>query len=662
MANGAQSYCTPQSLCRGPADFEQTVAHEFERLQSRIKAAHEACIAQLLSIQASKDPPEPIDDGSSPRGPRACEERDMAVGDIDVELSNLTEDKPQAAATINDTYHSQPSMHISFTEEAPDSELKPNMEVGPDMQPVQSLQTSVSQFETDISTMGSIRKTSATGGTNEISTTTQVRRVSDILQGILSVRRDISRGTRKRRGNSNPISQALERIETHPRFKDMITFTILVNTVIITGQTSWRADHIGDTEQPLAFEIFDTACNIVFITELGIRLYLDRIDFFRNRKERSWNVFDFIVVFFAVLEIMVSIFASALTIPGATLLRVLRILRVVRTIRVIRTAAVFRELRMMVSGMMNSAMAFTWLLILMLFVMFVCAVFITHGVTDYKEVLYKSGKDYNSETRFLDDKFGSILKSIYTLFLLISGGQNWGDYNDALWKVSRMSSFVLVMYIAFVTFAILNIVTGIFVDLSIKAADDDSDFKTLEDGEKQKKSIEAFCKVFRDADADGSGHLSLEEFETHVHNPNVQAYFKFIGLDIEFYSPAKIFNLLDFTRGNAIELNEFVSGLSRFRGRARCLDIAALHSDLRLLDRKFTRIIDAVDRNRHDLHTHSSTRKSVRADAMARKSTRVTHAVSRKSACAAAEKATRSTDAVHSASESNGYMTAISAI
>jgi len=79
---------------------------------------------------------------------------------------------------------------------------------------------------------------------------------------------------------------------------------------------------------------------------------------------------------------------------------------------------------------------------------------------------------------------------------------------------------------------------------------------------------------FDEADVDKSGTLSWEEFEAHLRNNKVKAYFQALELDV---SQAHIlFQLLDTDNSNSVGLDEFLDGCLRLKGQARGIDMNLL--------------------------------------------------------------------------------------
>merc|ERR1740120_531580 len=103
------------------------------------------------------------------------------------------------------------------------------------------------------------------------------------------------------------------------------------------------------------------------------------------------------------------------------------------------------------------------------------------------------------------DSFGSVEKSIYTLFRSITGGQVWGYSAAILGDVHDFYAALFIVFIAVTTLSVLNIVTGIFVDATISSASHRRD--EMMEGERviQETQAQHLREVFEELDADGDG-------------------------------------------------------------------------------------------------------------------------------------------------------------
>lgn len=404
----------------------------------------------------------------------------------------------------------------------------------------------------------------------------------------------------------------------HPWCDYFIALFIFGNSLLIAIQTEVAASQMDPKEDPGAFRALDLFFTIFFTVELVLRIFVER-DRFILGHNKGWNLFDFFVVFSALLEE----FLGAMT--NTTAIRVLRIMRLVRVVRVIRTLRIFNDLRAMVQGIFASLLSLVWALVLLFIIFFVIGIFITQIVTTRRRELTRNAWFYTDGTlqegiqseeeeqllETLNTQFGSLGKTIYSLYKAISGGDDWSSFADPLFEVSTIMGVFFCLYIAFAVLAVLNVITGVFVDNAIKASQQDADTIILEQTESRKKHIEDVKSVFNKADLDNSGKLDWEEFKTHIDNPYVQAYFRQLDLDVEGSSVEGLFNLLDFDGNGTLDLDEFIFGCAKMKGYAKSIDLIRLKHGQREISKLFVETfseqndrIDAMLGNFQMLLTH----------------------------------------------------------
>merc|ERR1719421_1746973 len=68
------------------------------------------------------------------------------------------------------------------------------------------------------------------------------------------------------------------------------------------------------------------------------------------------------------------------------------------------------------------------------------------------------------------DKYGSVPSAMMQLFMAMSGGMDWGDAYELLGALDPMYRVMFFVYIFFMVFAVVNVVTGIFVDTAIQSS------------------------------------------------------------------------------------------------------------------------------------------------------------------------------------------------
>ena len=109
-------------------------------------------------------------------------------------------------------------------------------------------------------------------------------------------------------------------------FDGFIMVCILLNTIVLA--MSWYGESASVTQ-------FTTLANFVFMGIFTIEAFIKIVAMKCSYFKDSWNVFDFVVVVFTPIVIVISLFPQ-LGIDAkkqATLLRVLRMLRILRIVK-----------------------------------------------------------------------------------------------------------------------------------------------------------------------------------------------------------------------------------------------------------------------------------------------------------------------------------------
>lgn len=215
-----------------------------------------------------------------------------------------------------------------------------------------------------------------------------------------------------------------------------------------------------------------------------------------------------------------------------------------------------------------------WALVLLFLIMFMFAIFVMQIVADYG-----TGDQVANATQF----YGTLIRSIYTLYMAICGGIDWGQASEPLLEISPVLGFAFGTYIAFAVLCVMNIITGVFVENANQITSRDEDNLLLEDLSNRQRWLGDVKQLFEDVDDDGSGEVEFKEFERHLQDDRIQLYFRKLGVELESEHTRKFFDLLDFDSDGRLNLDEFVLGLSKLHGKARSIDVAhLLHNSNRL--------------------------------------------------------------------------------
>jgi len=72
-------------------------------------------------------------------------------------------------------------------------------------------------------------------------------------------------------------------------------------------------------------------------------------------------------------------------------------------------------------------------------------------------------------------RFGNLTEAVFTLYLSVTGGISWIEIVEILVEVHWSNRPMMVFYVFFVLFAVMNIITGFFVESAMRSAQNDKD-------------------------------------------------------------------------------------------------------------------------------------------------------------------------------------------
>mmetsp|Transcript_108954 Transcript_108954/g.351773 ORF Transcript_108954/g.351773 Transcript_108954/m.351773 type:complete len:466 (-) Transcript_108954:4-1401(-) len=319
-----------------------------------------------------------------------------------------------------------------------------------------------------------------------------------------------------------------------------------------------------------ALDIVLTAVFAVFLLEFLMRLAAWKTFFFRV-PEWQWHAFDTFLIILSIVEFVLGVVLNAITSNVVMVMRVARIVRLVRLVRIVRLIGAFRELRLMVYGMLKSAQSLFWSITFLVIVIYFFAICFEQAVISK---LDSSPPPDERLRRDLLEWFGSLQMTMSSLFMALSGGCDWADLVAPLKEISWAYYLLFLVYLTVTVYGALNIMTATFVESAVQTAKLDRDL-VIQDEMARKDSYMALLRnMFTEADTDGSGTLSWEEFSSHLQDNRILAYFAALELDI---SEARgLFRLLDTDESNMVNIDEFVLGCFRLKGQAKGIDMQTL--------------------------------------------------------------------------------------
>merc|ERR1712083_609476 len=122
--------------------------------------------------------------------------------------------------------------------------------------------------------------------------------------------------------------------------------------------------------------------------------------------------------------------------------------------------------------------------------------------------------------------YGSLWQTIYSLYMAVSGGLNWGYILDPLHNVGAFSVFMFLLFISISIFGVLNIVTSVFVESAMQCTQYYKDLLMQEKARRAEVYTSHMLTIFRQMDTDRSGTISMAEMEGFLSEGTVCNYFE----------------------------------------------------------------------------------------------------------------------------------------
>eukprot|EP00927_Polykrikos_kofoidii_P011763 TRINITY_DN15024_c0_g2_i1.p1 TRINITY_DN15024_c0_g2~~TRINITY_DN15024_c0_g2_i1.p1 ORF type:complete len:640 (+),score=113.88 TRINITY_DN15024_c0_g2_i1:43-1962(+) len=347
-----------------------------------------------------------------------------------------------------------------------------------------------------------------------------------------------------------------------------VGFLIFLNSIWI-GVTVEIQCNAFPAAAPSNLQFVDAAFCALFSVELLLRFVAcgGVVQFFVYANDVWWNVFDFLIVTVTAADLISSQNSDGIAsnnFSGARAFRLLRFVRFFRFMRIVRVLRLFQELRTVVSSALASLKAVVWTLMLMFLMIYVVAICIT-------QVFLESRRDVVDQD-YIEIWWGSVFRSVLTLFACITSGVDWEILmNPMIADLGPLAVVSFMLYIAFCLFALLNVITGVFVEKAMVNADQVKiDF--LRD-----RVCDAFRRFMKHDDATT---ITASKFDLMVQSEEMQDYFR--AIDVDTSDSSIIFQILDADKSGSIDVVELITGCMRLRGPAQALHMEMLMHESRL--------------------------------------------------------------------------------
>mmetsp|Transcript_95620 Transcript_95620/g.276243 ORF Transcript_95620/g.276243 Transcript_95620/m.276243 type:complete len:704 (+) Transcript_95620:64-2175(+) len=356
----------------------------------------------------------------------------------------------------------------------------------------------------------------------------------------------------------------------------VVSMMIFANSILMGFVTdtnfndAWQATV---RSQNAFIEVVEALFVLFFMFDLGLRLWVHRLFFFVN-EDAAWNLFDFLIVGISAYDLISTTIVRDLSRSNVTFMRSLRVLRTVRVLRMIRIFKYASSLRQMLQSVLGSFQSLFWAFVLL----FVTFYLFSLATVQWLASFLASNEGQQAEPQLKDEiveHFGSVFQTMMSYHMATSGGKEWAMYYEVLLRASGMAAALFVLVVAFTQIALLNIMTGVFVESAMKLAQPDRATMALEQRKVDLKDAAELRELLAGLDVDCTNTIGWEEFRQVASDPLVASMLAVMGLDIK--DAALMFHMLcTSSDSEEVEVDALLNACLKMKGPATSLDLQAV--------------------------------------------------------------------------------------
>eukprot|EP00929_Paragymnodinium_shiwhaense_P071603 TRINITY_DN36385_c0_g2_i5.p1 TRINITY_DN36385_c0_g2~~TRINITY_DN36385_c0_g2_i5.p1 ORF type:complete len:659 (+),score=106.73 TRINITY_DN36385_c0_g2_i5:58-2034(+) len=293
----------------------------------------------------------------------------------------------------------------------------------------------------------------------------------------------------------------------------------------------------------------DTLCKLIYIIELGLRIYGFG---FRWCIQRMLIRMDMFLVACSTLDLILLTFLASFSFDLLSRLTVIRVLRLARVARLARLTFQLRTLWLLISGLAHSAMTIFWTFVLISCITYVFAVL---GM----ELIPPADLSTDTEYKMVATTyFGYMSDAMLTLLQVLTLDSIAGVYRPLIRHADTPDKAIFcavyfISYILFVSIALMNLVTAVMVEGSLAQAASDKEYLDKLQERQNAQLLPEIRAMFEEMDDDDSNEITLPELMAAPDSLK-ERLTRLTGAE----NPADIFHLLDEDDSGTLMIDEFM--------------------------------------------------------------------------------------------------------
>jgi hypothetical protein len=363
-----------------------------------------------------------------------------------------------------------------------------------------------------------------------------------------------------------PRPGSFARLVAGPVFEGIVCIAIFLNCAFMVYAINLEVRSPSKTTGSVI--IGNWIFQVFYTIEMIMKLMVHRQWFFCNASWKT-NTFDCVLV-------VSGFFAMSTGSSSTGILRILRLLKFGKAIRAIRIMSHMKHLHALLTCIRGSLASLFWSLLMLFIVYAMFSLFLMQIIVAHLEETGEALEDTDFEL-----PFASVERSIVTLYKASTGGDDWGHVYHTIETTGVLGSATFLFFIAFVQFALINIITGIFVESALGVLSPDSEMLALEHNRREQDNAKKLEQLCRNVDEDLSGKLTQEQFEDSLRKKQLPMLLTMLGLGTDhvlelFKHMAQVAD-----DNGQVEIGKFVNSCMLLKGAATNFELQKLHAEIR---------------------------------------------------------------------------------
>jgi len=229
----------------------------------------------------------------------------------------------------------------------------------------------------------------------------------------------------------------------------------------------------------------------------------------------------------------------------------------------------------MIASIVGSIATLFWSILMLTLMMYIFGLCFLQAVTGYLEE--SSATSVDQETvNLIKSYWSSVLQATISLYMAITGGCDWEQLAKPLKDAGELYYFLFLFYISFAAVAVLNVLTGMFVDAAMKVSDNEEGSVLAEIMEAEREIFQNFERLFvQQGPPRRTGLIKWNQLYQYRHKSEVKDFLK--CLEITMDDAKKVYKMME--QNGSVKFDEFLIGCSKVKDDIKALDMVAMSCD-----------------------------------------------------------------------------------